>query len=126
MGQNSIRLLRDLTELTLMLFWAGVPEVKSGTLAVTTQAPHPPWLQLILVPFKWAVSRMNLANDKEAEVLPELTEKSFPLIWKLMVVSRMGNSALELFFDSEEESLQHETPSLDAKCPAYPKSKLQF
>ena len=119
----------NLTELTLMLFLAGVPEPKSGTLAVITQAPHPPWLQLILVPFKFAVSRMNLANDKEAEVLPELTEKSSPLILKLIAVSRICNSGFWLFFDSDdEESLQHETPSLETKCPAYqiPKFNSEF
>ena len=110
-----------------MLFLAGVPEPKSGTLAVITQAPHPPWLQLILVPFKFAVSRMNLANDKEAEVLPELTEKSSPLILKLIAVSRICNSGFWLFFDSDdEESLQHETPSLETKCPAYQITKIQF
>ena len=33
-----------------MLMVFVLPEAKSGTLAVTTQAPHPAWLQLILVP----------------------------------------------------------------------------
>ena len=62
----------SLTELILMTLLD--PETKSGTLAVTTHAPHPAWLQLILVPFKFATSLIYLAKLKLGEILDESTE----------------------------------------------------
>ena len=96
-----------------------------------TQAPQPPWLQLILVPFKFAESLTNLANDKLAEILPELTTiknnvtlltnlqiqipvKSFPLILKLIAVSRICKPVDAFSFD---EFLQ-QFPNFETKCSA--------
>ena len=62
----------SLTELILMTLLD--PETKSGTLAVTTHAPHPAWLQLILVPFKFATSLIYLAKLKLGEIFDESTE----------------------------------------------------
>ena len=62
----------SLTELILMTLLD--PETKSGTLAVTTHAPHPAWLQLILVPFKLATSLIYLARLKLGEMFDESTE----------------------------------------------------
>ena len=76
----------SLTELILMTLLD--PETKSGTLAVTTHAPHPAWLQLILVPFKFATSLIYLAKLKEGEVFDKSTEITLELMSQMDIRER--------------------------------------
>ena len=125
----------SLTELILMTLLD--PETKSGTLAVTTHAPHPAWLQLILVPFKFATSLIYLAKLKLGEILDESTEimlrvvsqknisegKNYSQFWSTPLILNVTDpwtkfsleSSLVLFAGSP---WQHFKPRFDATCCA--------
>ena len=55
------------------------PEKGSAKVAVTTQAPHPAWLHMALVPVSLSVSRRKLSRLVEADSAAVSTVVAWPL-----------------------------------------------